>query len=158
MNLTATVSAGLFVVTTVRLIGWHTPGLWKKPLLWSLYMAFVFIDVGFLLFAARPFLGLGAVIPIHAMAFGGVGLATIGMMSRVSLGHSGRNINKPPRTVAYAFLALALGAVVRVGVSVIDAGRYTKWIGVAQALWIIGFLFFVFSYASILTGPDAIRE
>lgn len=153
-DLTTVVAASLFLVTTARLIGWHTAGVWKKPLLWSLYLSFVFIDIGFLLFAVRPFLGLGAVIPVHAMAFGGIGLVTIGMMARVALGHSRRNINKPPKVVFYSFLALVLGAIVRVGVSVIDAGHYMTWIAVAQALWMIGFLLFVFAYAPILIGPD----
>jgi uncharacterized protein involved in response to NO len=153
--LTASLAAGLFAVTTFRLFGWHTPGIWKKPLLWSLYLSLAFIDLGFLLFSIRPFLGLAKFIPMHAMAFGGIGLVTIGMMARVSLGHSGRSIHNVPRTLSYSCAAIALGAVVRVGVSVIDATRYANWIAVAQTLWVFGFLLFVFSYAPILIGPDA---
>ena len=153
--LTAWVSGGLFVVTAVRLWGWHTTGLWKKPLLWSLFLAFVFIDIGFLLFAVRPFLGLAKFIPMHAMAFGGIGLITLGMMARVSLGHSGRNIHNPPKTLVYSCLLIALGAVVRIGVSVIDAGHYSMWTAVAQSCWILGFGLFVHSHAPILIGPDA---
>ncbi len=156
-NLTAWISGGLFVVTTVRLLGWHTAGLWKKPLLWSLFLAFIFIDIGFLLFVVRPFLGLAKFIPMHAMAFGGIGLITLGMMARVSLGHSGRSIQNPPKTLVYSCVAIALGAIVRVGVSVIDAEHYATWMAVAQSCWIFGFLLFVISYAPILTAPDAIR-
>jgi uncharacterized protein involved in response to NO len=157
-NLTAVVSGSLFAVTTTRIIGWHTRGLWRKPLLWSLYLAIVFINIGFLLFAVRPFVGLAKFIPMHAMAFGGIGLVTLGMMARVALGHSGRSIHDAPWTVFYSCVALALGAVVRVGVSVIDAGHYSNWIGVAQALWILGFLLFVYSYAPILIGPDVKKQ
>ena len=153
-SLTAWVSAGLFVVTTIRLLGWHTAGLWKKPLLWSLFLAFIFIDAGFLLFAVRPFLGLAKFIPMHAMAFGGIGLITLGMMARVSLGHSGRSIHNPPKILLYSFLAIALGAMVRVGVSVIDAGHYSTWMAVAQSCWVLGFVLFVVPYAPILVGPD----
>lgn len=153
--LTIYLAAGLFAVTTLRLFGWHTPGIWKKPLLWSLYLSLVFIDIGFLLFSIRPFLGLAKFIPMHAMAFGGIGLVTIGMMARVSLGHSGRSIHNVPRTFSYSCVAIAMGAVVRVGVSVIDAGHYANWIAVAQTLWVLGFLLFVLSYAPILIGPDA---
>jgi uncharacterized protein involved in response to NO len=153
--LTAALAAGLFAVTTIRLFGWHTPGIWKIPLLWSLYLSLVFIDLGFLLFSVRPLLGLAKFIPMHAMAFGGIGLVTIGMMARVSLGHSGRSIHNVPQTFSYSCAAITLGAVVRVGVSVIDAGRYTNWIAVAQTLWVSGFLLFVLSYGPILIGPDA---
>jgi uncharacterized protein involved in response to NO len=152
--LTAILAAGLFALTTFRLFGWHTPGIWEKPLLWSLYLSLVFIDIGFLLFSIRPFLGLAKFIPMHAMAFGGIGLVTIGMMARVSLGHSGRSIHNVPRTFSYSCMAIALGTFVRIGVSVIDASHYSDWIGVAQLFWVLGFLLFVISYAPILIGPD----
>jgi uncharacterized protein involved in response to NO len=156
-SLTVWTSGALFVVTTIRLWGWHTAGLWKKPLLWSLFLAFIFIDIGFLLFAVRPLLGTAKFIPMHSMAFGGIGLITLGMMARVSLGHSGRNIQAPPRTLPYAAGAIAVGAVIRVGVAVLDAGHYSQWIAAAQVLWILGFLLFLISYAPILLQPDAKR-
>jgi uncharacterized protein involved in response to NO len=39
-------AGALFAVNAVRLAGWHTPGIWKKPLLWSLYVAYAFIVAG----------------------------------------------------------------------------------------------------------------
>ena len=39
----------LFVLHTLRLIQWHTPGIWKKPLLWVLYFSYGFITLGFAL-------------------------------------------------------------------------------------------------------------
>ncbi|NIQ16961.1 MAG: NnrS family protein, partial [Candidatus Dadabacteria bacterium] len=49
---------GLFIVNCIRLIGWHTPGIWQKSLLWSLYLSFWFICAGFLLFAGIHFAGV----------------------------------------------------------------------------------------------------
>jgi uncharacterized protein involved in response to NO len=152
---TAAAAALLFMVTTVRLVGWHTPGIWRKPLLWSLYLSFVFIDAGFLLFALSPFLGFSRFLAIHAMTFGGIGLITMGMMSRVSLGHSGRRIHHPPKPVAISFGGLALGAIVRVLFPLVWPAHYVAWIAVSQGLWIMSFFIFAASYAPILLTSDA---
>lgn len=95
-QLSAFISMGLFITTSIRLIGWHTVGIWRKPLLWSLFIAFVFIDFGFLLIASSGFINFPKVLAIHAFSFGGIGLITLSMMARVSLGHTGRNVQSPP--------------------------------------------------------------
>lgn len=84
-------------------------GIWKKPLLWSLFIALFFIDLGFLLFAFSGFLNLSAMPVIHAFSYGGIGLMTLSMMARVSLGHTGRNVQEPPRMITLAFAALIKG-------------------------------------------------
>jgi uncharacterized protein involved in response to NO len=152
---TAAAAALLFMVTTIRLFGWHTPGIWRKPLLWSLYLSFVFIDAGFLLFALSPFVGFSRFLAIHAMTFGGIGLITMGMMSRVALGHSGRSIHYPPKTVAVSFGGLAVGAVVRVLFPLMWPPLYVTWIAISQAIWIASFLIFAALYARIFLTSDA---
>jgi uncharacterized protein involved in response to NO len=147
--LTAMAASGLFVVTSLRLIGWHTPGIWRKPLLWSLYLSFVFIDVGFLLFALSPFLRFSRLIAIHAMTVGGIGLITMGMMARVSLGHSGRNIHSPPRVVAYSLAGLVLAVIDRVLFPLIWPASYVTWIAIAQGIWVVSFVLFAISYMPI---------
>lgn len=68
----AACAAVLFLLTTVRLWLWHTPALWRRPLLWGLYLAFVAIDAGFLLCALGPWLGIPQLLALHAFAVGGV--------------------------------------------------------------------------------------
>jgi len=116
--LTAAMAFGLFITNTIRLYAWHTPGVWKAPLLWSLFISLVFIDIGFLLFAIAYFTNVSKFIAIHALAFGGIGIVTLSMMSRVSLGHTGRNINAPSNLIKYALMSLSGGAIVRVVFSV----------------------------------------
>ena len=143
----------LFVVNGIRLAGWYTPGIWKKSLLWSIYLSFWFITLGFLLFAASYWLALSPYLAIHAFAYGGIGLITIGMMSRVSLGHTGRKVSDPPKIIGYAFGLLLVGAVVRVILPLFDMTNYTSWIGLSQLLWVMAFLLFVVTYAPILIKP-----
>lgn len=146
-------AAGLFVVNAIRLYYWHTPGIWKKPLLWSLYMAIVFIVAGFLLFALSTFTDISKFLAIHAFAYGGIGMITLSMMARVSLGHTGRNINEPPATVFYTLLLLSAGVIFRVILPIIDTQHYVAWLIISQTLWAVAFLLFVISYTLILIKP-----
>ena len=142
---------GLFIVYSIRLYGWYTHGIWKKSLLWSLYLAMAFINIGFLLFALSLFITISPYIAIHAFAYGGIGIITVAMMARVSLGHTGRNINEPPRTVHYMVLLLFVGTCIRVFLPLLMPVQYITWIVISQLLWIAAFLLFVYTYFSILT-------
>jgi uncharacterized protein involved in response to NO len=46
-NIIGITSVALFIIYSIRLVGWHIPGIWKKPLLWSLYSAMLFINIIF---------------------------------------------------------------------------------------------------------------
>jgi len=143
-------SAMLFLVNAVRLVLWHTPGIWKNPLLWSLYLSFVFIDAGFLLYALSAFSDVSPFLAVHAFAFGGIGIATVGMMSRVSLGHTGRNVRTPPALTALSLSFMVLGGVIRVAFPLIDPSRYDYWIIASQLAWIAAFALFLVSYSRML--------
>lgn len=138
---------------SVRLVGWYTSGIWKKPLLWSLYLAMIFIVVGFLLFTLSVYAGISKYLAIHALAYGGVGVMTMSMMARVSLGHTGRNINEPPKMVKYMLALLLAGAIFRVFLPIILPGNYLVWIISSQLIWLSAFIMFVMSFAPILIKP-----
>jgi len=50
-GIAAAASALMFLVNATRLTFWYTPGIWSRPLLWSLHAAFALITAGFLLHA-----------------------------------------------------------------------------------------------------------
>lgn len=146
----------LFVVNAWRLLAWHTPGIWRKPLVWVIYSGLWFVTLGFLLyFLAR----LGVVsdyLAVHAFAYGGIGLMTLGMMARVSLGHTGRSIHEPPRAIQVAFGILLLGAIVRTLLPPLLPGSlYAILIGLSQGLWILAFALFVVVFTPMLLAPRA---
>lgn len=149
-DITGITSAALAIIYSVRLVGWYTPGIWKKPLLWSLYGAMFFINIGFLLFALSIYAGTSKFLALHAFAYGGIGLITLAMMARVSLGHTGRNINEPPATVKYMFGIIILGTIIRVFFPLFLPMHYLTWIICSQVLWMIAFSLFVIAYAPIL--------
>lgn len=152
-NLTAVLAGILFLLHAVRLKDWYASAMWRKPLLWVLYLAYAFLVLGFLLKATVPVLGLSPLLATHAFTVGGIGLITLGMMSRVSLGHTGRNIQEPPARLPWIFSLLLAGAVVRVFFPLFNVGQYTLWIGFSQVFWIMAFALFVLVYLPILLQP-----
>jgi uncharacterized protein involved in response to NO len=146
-QLTGVTAVALTVLHAVRLAGWYDQRIWKKPLVWILVVAYGFIILGFALKALAIYAGISPFASVHAFTVGGIGLLTIGMMSRVSLGHTGRNIFDPPAIVLWIFLSLLLGAIVRVVFPLFNMELYVYWIGLSQLLWMIAFIIFVVVYA-----------
>jgi len=151
--LSLSLTIGLFLVNTIRLLGWHTKGIWGKSMLWSLYLGCWLVCIDFLLFAASYLFGISKYLAIHAFAVGGVGIITMGMMSRVALGHTGRDVNAPSKIIGYALSILVLATIVRILLPLIDSSLYNIWIGLSQLFWIISFLIFTIIYAPILIKP-----
>jgi len=151
--LTAWLAASLCVLHAIRLWGWHTRGIWSKPLLWVLYLAYAWITIGFGLKFAAFITGISSSLAIHAFTVGGIGMMTLGMMSRISLGHTGRNIMQPPSGLGLMFFTLFLGAFIRVIFPLIFGGHYLLWVGISQALWIAAFALFLYFYTPILIRP-----
>jgi len=149
----AMIAAALLVLNSIRIAGWYTPGIWQKPLLWSLYLSYLLITIGFGLRALALFTTISPLIPVHAFAVGGVGLVTISMMPRVSLGHTGRNIHQAPAMTRIFIALLALAAIVRIFFCWLDPSRYTTWIFLSGILWVVAFGLFAVSI-----GPMLLRQ
>ncbi|PCJ30273.1 MAG: hypothetical protein COA90_09910 [Gammaproteobacteria bacterium] len=109
--------------------------------------------VGFILKAIN-FYGLYSyTIPLHAFTYGGIGMMTLGMMARISLGHTGRNINQPPSALKWVFALLFLGTLMRVILPIFIPSAYLHIIGTTQGLWIIAFAIFLYHYLMIFIRP-----
>jgi len=151
--LTAWLAAALCLLHSIRLWGWYTHGIWRKPLLWVLYLAYVWIILGFGLKCAAFAVGIPSSLAIHAFTVGGIGMMTLGMMSRISLGHTGRDVNQPPAEIGPIFLMLLSAACVRVLFPLFSETHYLLWVGISQTLWITAFALFLYRYIPILTRP-----
>ena len=149
-NLTAIFSAVLALLHTLRLAGWYSNKIWSKSLVWILVVAYAFFILGFALKALSIMSDISPFLSVHAFTAGGIGLLTIGMMSRVSLGHTGRNIFQPPTIIFWSFTVLLLAVIVRVIFPLFNMELYVYWIGISQLLWIIAFAIFVAVYAPML--------
>ena len=149
----AVLCALLVVAHTLRLAGWYTPGIWRKPLLWILFAGYVFLIIGFLLKIPAAIYHRPDDSALHAFTAGGIGIFTLGMMARVSWGHTGRDIVEAPRQLPLIFVPLTAGAVIRVLSPIFDEPKYVLWIGVSQVLWMVAFGLYLFFYFRILVSP-----
>jgi uncharacterized protein involved in response to NO len=148
LGLTIAISAGF------RLWRWHTPGIWQVPLLWSFYCGLWLINLGFLLYALSFILAATLVIfAIHCWAIGGIGVITLAMMARVSLGHTGRNIHTPPRSVVWVFGLVIFAALSRVLLPIILPEYYRLSVMLAASGWMVAFGLFCVVYWPILSKP-----
>jgi uncharacterized protein involved in response to NO len=151
-TLTAALAAFAAGVNGVRLAGWYTHRYWRVPLLWVLHLGYAWIVVGFLVKLGA---GVGLVPPqftIHAFTVGGIGVLTLGMMARVSLGHTGRPLNiGTAMTVAFGLLNLA--ALARGLLPIFLPLWFPQLIIASGALWIAAFVIFVIIYTPILAQP-----
>lgn len=152
------ISGILALILSIRLYGWYSGKIWTKPLLWVLLVAYGWIVVGFGLKFLSLYFDIPVFLYVHSFTYGGIGIMTLGFMSRVVLGHSGRNVLDPPKILFWIFAPLFAGAIVRVFVPLIDPGNYSFWIGASQMLWILSFLIFTIVYFPMLFRPPLERE
>jgi len=133
----------------IRLYGWYQAGIWREPLLWVLHLGYAWLVVGLLLQALGASGQINPLLYLHAFTLGVIGSLTLGMMARVSLGHTGRKLVVGwPLSTAFALINLA--AVARVILPLLDAQHYGQWIVLAGVFWTLAFMLFVFVYARIL--------
>jgi len=145
----------LVIAHSLRLAGWYTPGIWRKPLLWVLFIGYAFLILGFVL---KIFTVAGSRpddLALHAWTAGGIGIFTLGMMARVSWGHTGRDISRPPRLIVPMFAAVVMAAVVRVFPPIFYEPYYIIWIAVSQVFWMTAFGLFLIGYGKVLISPRA---
>ncbi len=141
------------VLAAARAIRWGSLQSFRNPLLWILHLGYAWIVVGL---ALRAIAGFTSVIApaaaLHALTVGGIGCLTLGMMARVSLGHTGRLL-EAPRSVVAAFVLLAAAALTRVVLPIVAPGFYMASLVVAGSLWAAAFALFLIGYGPILTSP-----
>jgi len=148
-------ASALFTLNGFRLYNWHITGIWRVPLLWSLYCSAWFINLGFLFFALQTDTSNLSILTLHLFTTGGIGLITLGMMARVALGHTGRDIRNPSPWMKLAFASLVASVIFRVFVPMITSQLYTTWVLIAAIFWVLAFTIFVSIYLPILIKPRA---
>jgi uncharacterized protein involved in response to NO len=135
-----------------RLFDWHHPQVWRIPLLWVLYSGLIWFVLGFVLKALAHNGLYPPTLALHALTAGAIGIMSLGMMARVALGHTGRDL-APARPVSLSFLLLNLAVAVRVFAPAIDSAHYIFWVQLSGGLWLCCFLIFSYYYLPILVTP-----
>jgi uncharacterized protein involved in response to NO len=145
----ALIGAGL--LQAVRLGRWAGERTWRDRLVLVLHIAYAFVPLGFILVGLAAIKVLPASAGIHAWTGGAIGAMTLAVMSRSSLGHTGRALIATWPTQAVYGLVI-VSALARVA-----AALETQWsltlLHVAGLAWACAFVGFALAYWRVLTMP-----
>jgi uncharacterized protein involved in response to NO len=135
-----------------RTAGWRPAFAARQPILWSLHLSFALVGFGLIL-TGLALLGFGSeVAALHVTAIGGVAGMTLAVMSRATLGHSGRPL-VAPRLLAAAYAMLPLAALLRWVASGLSGAWYFPGVVGAGLLWILAFAFYAAALWPAFWGP-----
>jgi uncharacterized protein involved in response to NO len=142
--------AAAAVLQAGRLARWAGHRTLRDPLVLILHVGYVFVPLGFALLGAAAY---GFVLPsagLHAWAAGAVGVMTLAVMTRASLGHSGRALIAGPAT--QVIYALAVTSAFARLCAALEPQWSTLLLHVAAGAWAAAFLGFGVAYWHVLTG------
>ena len=136
-----------------RLVRWQGARARKDALVAAMHVAYAFIPAGFLLMAASA--AFPSAVPssagLHAWTVGGVAGMIVAVMTRASLGHTGRALHADGRTTAL-YVALFIAALARIGAA-LAPGVAEPLLWLAALAWIAAFGGFALVYGPYLTRP-----
>ena len=146
------VVAGLLhVIRLVRWRGWLTGG---EPLVLILHVGYAWLPLSFLMLGASVL--VPAIIPphaaLHALTAGAMGTMTLAVMTRATLGHTGRRLTADAWTTALFGLVVA-GALLRVLGATAIVQIYMEVIILSSLLWSGAFVLFAVRYGPMLICP-----
>lgn len=140
----------LALLNSVRWLFWNPVATLGRPILAILFSAYLWLVMGFFMLAAALLSRNPLSAAWHTLGIGAVALFILGMMTRVSLGHTGRKIHAG-KAVNTAYLLLHGALFARVGF--VFAGMPVTAYVWSAALWIATFTVFSLVYARILWLP-----
>ncbi len=144
-------------INLIRLTRWQGWVTWREPLVLILHVGYGWLGVSLLLLGGAILaIGLPVEDAIHALTTGAVGVMTLAVMTRASLGHTGRAKLAGSLTIII-FLLVNLGAVLRVfGPSLALSGD--SILALAGGSWSGAYLLFAIGYGHILFGGNLADE
>ncbi len=125
----------------------------RAPLVWVLHLGFAFVPLG------AVAMGLSILFPAisgsaaaqHLWMAGGVGLMTLAVMTRATLGHTGRDLQADGATLAI-YLSVLAAVLMRVAAGAFPGATGMIWI-LSGALWCAAFGGFALRYGPMLMRP-----
>lgn len=135
-----------------RLARWGGLRAARDPLVLVLHVGYAWIPIGVALLGASA---AGTVIArsvaVHALTAGAMATMILAVMTRASLGHTGRELKAGPATTAIYGL-VTLGALLRVAAP-LELMDYQRSIEVAGLAWGGALLLFLMAYTPVLWRP-----
>ncbi len=142
--------AGL--INVVRLSRWYGWLTWPEPLVLILHIGYAWLAVSLVLIGGSI---LGFVLPmkdaVHALTTGAIGVMTLGIMTRASLGHTG-HLKQADKVTTVLYALVNLGALLRVFGHTLHISELTLLV-LAGTCWSGAYLLFAMRYGLMLCRP-----
>ncbi|TPM92613.1 NnrS family protein [Mesorhizobium sp. B2-1-3A] len=140
------------VFNAVRLARWAGDRTPADPLVLILHIAFAFVPLGLALAGLAVFApgAVPAVAGIHTLAVGAVACMTLAVMTRASLGHTGRELTASAGTRAI-FAAIVIAAILRVVAAMAPAAAIL--LPISAAFWVAAFVGYAVLFGGMLVRP-----
>ncbi len=152
-KLTALGFALLAVRHLIRLARWKGLSTFAEPLVTILHVGYLWLPVWFALMAvsiAWPE-AMGYSTAVHALTAGAITTMTLAIMTRASLGHSGRPLTAD-RVTQLIYALAVIGAIVRIAAPLSPMG-YEPTVHLSGTLTALAFLIFAVHYAPVFFRP-----
>ncbi len=143
---TAGLAGAAALANLARMMRWRGHATWREPLLLVLHVGYAWLVVGFAALALAPVVsGLTATAALHALTAGAMGTMPLAVMTRATLGHTGRALHADvPTTLCFVLVVLA--AVLRTVATAIPDWTLALY-GLAVLGWLAAFTIFLVVYA-----------
>jgi uncharacterized protein involved in response to NO len=142
------------IAVGVRLARWRGGWTGKEPMLLILHVGYGWLALGLLLLGLNRFVdALPATAALHALTAGAIGTMTLAVMTRATLGHTGRLLSAGGGTKAI-YLLVTLAALLRV-LSPLAGNSLVLILWIAGAAWTGAFGLFILFYGGPLMRPRA---
>lgn len=141
------------ILQIARLSRWRGLSTGAEPLVWILHLGYAFVPLGMLLLGIailRPDSILTATAQ-HLWMAGAIGVMPLAVMTRASLGHTGRRLTADKATTALFLLVLA-AVLARLLGDALPQQALSMWT-LSACLWICGFAGFALLYGRYLVAP-----
>jgi uncharacterized protein involved in response to NO len=132
----------------IRLSRWRGLATLREPLLFVLHAGYAWLAFGL------AYMGLNGLFdwtpagaPLHALTVGAIGTMTLAVMTRATLGHTGRPLGADATTIGI-YLLVTVAALLRVAAPF--SGEYVVATAAAGVAWSAAFALFVLRYGPLL--------
>jgi uncharacterized protein involved in response to NO len=147
-RVTATAAGIAAVVQAVRLYRWRGWTTAVEPIVAILHVAYLFVPLGFLAITAASLGAMDGPSAMHVLTIGTVTTMMLGVMTRATRGHTGRELTSSWTTNA-SYAAIVTCALVRPLTAVVP--EYSGWLySAAGILWLSAFALYLAEYGPML--------
>jgi uncharacterized protein involved in response to NO len=149
-KLSALIQGICAILLLYRMISWHTLKAFNNPMLWVLHLGHAFLAFPLFLRSLQIVnYEVPRTIILHSISMGALSFLILGMMSRVSLGHSGSPIIAP-MGIAVSFFLLIPVFLIRVLMPWYDPSLSQLAWHIGGGIWSLIWVYWAIAYAKIL--------